>query len=133
MHGSKQYFFKAQGGMSLIGLIFVMAIIGVLAALGMKVAPGVMEYMAIKQAIVAAKASNGSPHDIMLSFDKNAQVKYISSIKGQDLIIDRSSGQTEISFAYDAHIALFGPVSLLIEYAGSTAPNAPAKKTTADE
>jgi type II secretory pathway pseudopilin PulG len=132
MHGSKQHFINAQRGVSLSGLIVVLAIIGVVAVFGMKVLPTYTEYRAIKAAIVAAKAAGGSVREMQQSFDKNADVSYVSSITGRDLVISKETGETEISFAYEKRIALAGNVSLVIDYAGTTdKTGVVAEKTTA--
>jgi type II secretory pathway pseudopilin PulG len=109
-----------QQGISLVGLIFVLAILGVLAVLGMKIVPTVSEYMAVKNAIAKAKTSGTTPQEIRSSFDKQADVAYITSITGKDLEVYNNGNGLEVSFAYDKKIPLVGPASLLIEYAGTT-------------
>jgi hypothetical protein len=110
-----------QQGISLVGLIFVLAILAGLAVIGMKVVPTVTEYNAIKNAVAKAKNDGSTPAAIRNSFDKQADVAYITSITGKDLEIASVGGDTEVSFAYDKKIPVAGPVSLLIEYAGTTA------------
>jgi len=110
-----------QAGVSLSGLIFVLAILGFIGVLGMKIVPTYSEYRAVVAAIKTAKATGGSVREMQQSFDNSATVNYISSISGKDLVIAKDNGETEISFAYDKKIPLFGPASLLLEYAGSTA------------
>ncbi len=120
MFGSKQEFLNRQRGISLSGLIVVLAIIAVIALVVMKVFPTFVEYRAIKSSIVAAKATNGTVREIQQSFDKNADINAIDAIKGTDLIISKDTGETEISFEYEKRIPLFANVSLLIDYAGTT-------------
>nr|WP_315256889.1 DUF4845 domain-containing protein [uncultured Duganella sp.] len=110
-----------QEGISLVGLIVVLALLGVVLVLGMKIVPTYTEYRAIQNAIVTAKAAGGSAAEIQRSFDASATASYISAISGRDLIIDKVNGETEISFAYDKKIPLVGPASLLLEYEGTTA------------
>ncbi len=110
-----------QRGLSLIGLMILLAIAGFIGLLGLKVLPTFTEYRAILNAIKEAKANSTTVRDAQMSFDKNASASYIESISSKDLIIGREDGGLEISFAYDKKIPLFGPASLLIEYAGTTA------------
>ncbi len=119
MHGPQQIF--KQRGVSLTGLIFVLAVLGFLALLGAKIVPTFTEFSAIKGAIAQAKKVGGGVREMQNSFNKNADVSYISTLTGKDLIFDKEGGETEISFAYEKKIGLFGPVSLVIDYAGSTA------------
>lgn len=117
-----------QSGVSLFGLIFILAIIGVIAVLGMKVVPTFTEYLSVKKAIVSAKAAGSTVAEVRSSFDKQAEVGYIDAISGKDLEIVKNGDGLDVSFAYQKKIPLFGPASLLMDYEGSTAPKIPAKK-----
>ncbi|MFS2003440.1 DUF4845 domain-containing protein [Duganella sp. CT11-25] len=120
---------KRQQGISVVGLIFVLAVLGFIGVLGLKIVPTYTEYRAIQNAIVTAKAAGGSVVEMQKSFDANAIAAYITSISGRDLIIAKENGETEISFAYEKKIPLVGPASLLLEYEGTTAKDGvkPAK------
>jgi type II secretory pathway pseudopilin PulG len=120
MQEFKQVFGNAQRGISLTGLIFVLAVLGVVAVFGMKLVPTYVEFSSIKDAIKSAKATNGSIREMQISFDKSADINDIESIKGSDLIISKESGETEISFAYEKRIPLAANVSVVIDYAGTT-------------
>jgi type II secretory pathway pseudopilin PulG len=120
-----------QRGISLTGLIFVLAVIGFIAVFAMKVFPTYLEYKASKDAIKAAKASGSTDLEMRQGFDKNADINRIEAITGKDLIISKDSGETELSFAYQKKIPIVANVSLLIDYAATTArsgvvPPAPA-------
>lgn len=109
-----------QGGLSLVGFIFVLAVLGGLAVLAMKVVPTVAEYFSVKKAVVQAKDNGGNPAEIRRAFDRQAEVGYITSISGKDLEIVQKEGSFEVGFSYEKVIPLFGPASLLLEYQGST-------------
>ncbi|QAU34256.1 DUF4845 domain-containing protein [Janthinobacterium sp. 17J80-10] len=120
-----------QQGISLVGLIFVLGVLAGIGLLALKIVPTVTEYMAVTKAVGKAKADGNSPAEIRSSFDKQADVAYITSITGKDLEVYNSGNGLEVSFAYDKKIPLVGPASLLIEYAGSTAKPG-AKKPAKD-
>ena len=65
------------------------------------------------------KASGNSVREIQASFDKQADVSYISSIKGGDLVIDKTDAA--LMFLSITKRDSIGRVSLLLEYEGSTA------------
>lgn len=117
-----------QTGITLVGLILVLAIVGLIAVLAMKVTPTVTEYFSIKKAIGSVKAAGGSIAEMRTAFDKQAEVGYIDAINGKDLTIVKNGDDTEISFAYQKIIPLVGPASLLLDYAGSTNANRLQKK-----
>jgi predicted lipid-binding transport protein (Tim44 family) len=112
-----------QRGVSLSGLIIILIILSIIAVLAMKVVPTIMEYQAIKNAVAAAQASGSTVREIQASFDRRAQVDYITSISGRDLEITREGNHLEVAFAYEKRIPLFGPVSLVINYADATSAN----------
>lgn len=112
---------RKQQGITLVGLILMLAVLGFIAVLGMKVVPSISEYMAVKNAMMKAKNTGGTPVDMRNAFDKAAYASYIESVSSKDLEITQVNGETEISFAYDKKIPLVGPAFLLIEYAGTTA------------
>lgn len=114
---------RAQRGISLTGLIVVIAILAFVGLTLAKVLPTYSEYSSIKQAIQTAKATGGGVREIQQSFNKAVQVDDITAITAKDLVISKETGETEISFAYEKKIPLFGNVSLLIDYAGTTAAN----------
>lgn len=123
---------RRQAGVSLTGLIFILAIIGMIAVLGMKIVPTVTEFMAIKKAIVTAKSAGTTPAEVRSSFDKQAEVGYIDSISSKNLEIVPQNGAMEVSFAYEKRIPLVGPASLLIDYQGSTTAKHSVKAKTAE-
>ena len=121
----KQY----ERGISLVGLIIVIAILGVIGLIGAQVLPTVIEYRAIVSAVDRAKKDGGdSIKNIQDSFNKSAEVGYITSISGRDLLIERNGAEFDISFAYEKKIPLVGPASLLMEYEGSTVKAGAKKK-----
>lgn len=119
---------RAQRGLSLLGLLFIAALITMAATLALNVAPTVNEYLAIKRAIVKARADGTDPRSIRGAFDRSAAVDDITSIDSKDLIVERlPNGEYAISFDYERRITLFGPVSLVIDYQGETG-KAPADR-----
>ena len=120
MAGKSVRSLSRQRGISLLGLISSLFMLGLLVLLGFKILPTYIEYRAISTAIVAAKAAGVTAPQIRSAFDNNASASYIESISGKDLVIDSSGGQIEVSFAYEKKIPLVGPASLVFDYAGST-------------
>lgn len=129
MHSYQNMSIKKHRGMSLVGLIFVLGILALIVVLASKIAPTVIEYMSIKKAINSVKTtSGGSAREIQAAFDKQADVSYITSVSGNDLIIEKTDTGLEISFFYTKKIPLVGPASLLLEYEGTTAKSGKVEK-----
>lgn len=112
---------KQQRGLSLTSLIVILIVLGFVGMIGAQIVPSFMEYRAICTAIATAKTAGNSVRDIQNSFNKAADVNYISAISAKDLEISKENGEFEISFEYQKKIHLVGPASLVLDYAGTTA------------
>jgi hypothetical protein len=120
MNGTTQATLHYQRGISITGLILVLAVIGFFGIMGAKIFPTVLEYKAVKNSIEVAKATNGTVREIQQSFDKNADINTIEAITGKDLIISKETGVTEVAFSYEKRIPLVANATLLIAYSGTT-------------
>ncbi len=113
---------RYQRGITLSGLLIWGFIIAMVALLGIKVAPEVMDYYKIKK-IVASTAANSNGKtvpEIRAIFDKYADVDYVKTITSTDLDISKEGNAVVIAFAYETRIPLFLNVSLLIDFQGSS-------------
>lgn len=114
---------KYQRGVALSGLIFWGIVLVLVLVLGMKVTPSVIEYFKIlkdSKATVAKMGPDSTVADVRKTFDRFAEVDHME-FKGNQLDVSKDGGKIVIEFAYEKRIPLFGNVSLLIDYKGSTA------------
>jgi multidrug efflux pump subunit AcrA (membrane-fusion protein) len=118
---------RQQQGTTLVGLIVMLSLFGVLAVLGLKVVPTVIEFMSIKKAIVAAKADGKTPAEVRASFDRQASTGYIDSISSKDLDVVKDGDELDINVAYQKKIPLIGPTWLLIDYSATTVKGVASK------
>lgn len=113
-------------------VIFLIGVVLALAAVGaMKIAPAYTEFMTIKKTITAVAAGEGrtgSVTEIRKAFDRRASIDNITAVTPGELEIGKDGGEVVISFAYEKRIPLFANVSLLIDFAASTAPGGGADK-----
>ena len=107
-------------GVTLIGLLAWAIIVGFVGYPLVRVVPTVTEFYTIRGVIerIAASPATTVP-EIRLAFDKQRQIDAtITSVMGKELDITKENERVVISFAYEKEIELFGPVFLLIKYAG---------------
>jgi hypothetical protein len=113
-------------------VVFLIGVVLALAAVGaMKVAPAYLDFITAKKAIVAVAAGEGrtgNVSEIRKAFDRRAAVDSISVVTGAEQEVSKDGGDVVISFAYAKKIPLFYNVSLLIDFAASTAPGAADKE-----
>jgi hypothetical protein len=106
-----------QGGISFLGLLFVVGVLACLAILGAQAFPTLVEYQAALKA--AQKASEGhTVAEVRQIFDKAAAIDDIQSVTGKDLDISKDGDKVIVKFAYSKEIHMFGPAYLLLKYAG---------------
>lgn len=114
-----------QYGVSFL-VVFLVGVVLALGAVGaMKIGPAYADFGTAKGAMLAVAASDGptaSVSEIRKAFDRRASVDNITVVTGSDLDISKDGGDVVISFAYTQKIPLFANVSLLIDFAASTAP-----------
>jgi hypothetical protein len=116
-------------GFLLIFLIGVMLALGAVGA--MKIAPAYVDFITAKKAIAAVAAGEGrtgNVTEVRKAFDRRANIDNITVVTPADLEISKDGGDVVISFAYAKKIPLFANVSLLIDFAASTAPGGGADK-----
>jgi hypothetical protein len=109
-----------QRGMSLVGLIFIGLIVVALLALGFKLVPAVVEYIAIERAVQKIKNEATTVRDIQAAFERHATIDDITSISSRDLDITKEGDRIVISYAYQKKIPILDNVSLVIDFAGTT-------------
>ena len=108
-----------QRGLSLIGLIFVGLIVVALLALGFRIVPAVIEYIAIERAVQKIK-NESTVRDIQAAFERHRTIDDITSITSKDLDITKEGDKVVVSYAYQKKIPILDNVSLVIDFAGTT-------------
>lgn len=121
---NKQPIIKQQG-MTFIGLVLVIAAVIFLAVIGMKVVPSYIEFFSVKKIIKSIgsdpKFNEMSKQDIIKSFDKGADIGYVTVIKGSDLVIEKSSTGYIVSATYQVVTPIVANASVLLDFNTSTA------------
>jgi hypothetical protein len=116
---------RKQRGLTLVSMIVVCVLVLMVALVGIKVAPEVIEYYAILKSVKATAqdpATRGAGvADIRRNYDTRKSIDNVKSIGGADLDISKEGNDVVISFAYSKKIPLTGPVSLVIDFEGSSA------------
>ncbi|WP_238342710.1 DUF4845 domain-containing protein [Polaromonas vacuolata] len=103
--------------MSLISLVFFLAVLGFAGVMIAQVFPTLIEKQAITKA--ASKAADGQTvSDVRAIFDRAALVDDIHSVAGKDLDIRKEDDKTIVLFAYNREIHIAGPAYLLLKYSG---------------
>jgi hypothetical protein len=108
---------STQRGISLIGLIFVAAVLAMTGVVAAQVFPTAIEFMAVQKAVQKAAAGQ-SVQEIRDIFDKAGSIDDIKSISGKDLEVSKEGDKVVVAFNYQREIHLAGPCFLLLKYQG---------------
>jgi Tfp pilus assembly major pilin PilA len=112
-----------ERGLSLIGTIFVLAILGFVAVVGLKLVPAYIEYFAVKKVLAAMVHSGdtkGTVAEIKKAFDRRSLIDDIHSLKGEDLDVTKEGGTVVVSANYSVKVPLVANVSACIDFSTST-------------
>jgi hypothetical protein len=111
-----------QSGLTIIGFIFVAAVVVSLALLGFRVAPAYIEYFSVQKIMrqMMAETRDGvTINEIRRDFDRRTGAEYIDSVHPSDLELSKEGNVITVSAAWQTTLHLFGNVSLLLDFYAS--------------
>jgi hypothetical protein len=108
-------------GMSLIGFVFVAALVAGLGIIAFRAVPIYNEFFTVRKILRAIDVGNNdiTPVEIRRQFDLKAAADYVSDIRSRDLEISKENGRVIISVTYSKTVPLFANVSLLFDFDAS--------------
>jgi hypothetical protein len=110
---------QRQGGLSILGFIFVAAVVVIFAMIGFRTLPSYVEYFTVKKVLAKTleDAKEGfSMYDFRRSFDLKASADYIDSVSGRDIDVTKQGNQLVATAAWSKTLHLVGNMSLLLEF-----------------
>jgi hypothetical protein len=114
---------RTQGGMTLIGFIIVLAVIGFAAYIGMKLVPMYSEFYAVKSALKGLKAepgiANQAPAKIQDLFFRRLYISYSENVKPANVTLERADGGWVMSVDYEVRKPLIGNLDVVGKFSTS--------------
>ena len=111
---------KRQQGMTFIGLLCILVLVGVVVYAGIRLIPVYLNYMNVVHNLnlVASEVDNGSATatTIRTAVEKHFNVDYIDYPSVKDLKITRDNGNWKIEANYDDQAPLFANVAILLTF-----------------
>jgi hypothetical protein len=109
-----------QRGISFIGLILSAIGLIFVAVLGMKLVPSYIHSAQIAQILkeIAKDPAmqSASIKDIKDSYNKRANINYITDITSEDIEIDKEDGQLSLRASYSVKIPIVSNITLLLDF-----------------
>ena len=110
---------RKQSGHTMLGFLFVAAVVIVVVIVGFRILPAYIEYFSVQQALGdalgQAKEVNNTA-EIRKAFQKRVDAGYIESVGGRDLDVRKVGNEYVASVAWTRKLPLVSNVSLLIEF-----------------
>lgn len=114
---------EQQKGMTFLGYVIVLGVIGFFAIMAMKLAPLYLEYQSVVKIMngVAQEATAAStPASVRSTIQKRLDVNNITRINAKDFVIKRDRGTT-LSIDYEARTQFMGNLWFLLVFEHSVA------------
>ncbi|RRN79207.1 MULTISPECIES: DUF4845 domain-containing protein [Pseudoxanthomonas] len=96
---------RKQGGLSLVGFLMVLAVLGFAAYVGMKLFPMYQEYYAVRSAMKGLSNEPGvadmSPQRIQELFFRRLYINYSENVKPQNVKFERANGGWVMRVTYE--------------------------------
>jgi hypothetical protein len=109
---------RAQRGLSMIGFLFVAAVIVVVAIVGFRMVPSYVEYYTVQSAVEKSLRDAPDPTAAVIkkSFEKYIAADYIDSVTASDLVVAKEGNVITASVAWQKQLHMVGNVSLLLDF-----------------
>ncbi|MGH8726717.1 MAG: DUF4845 domain-containing protein [Burkholderiales bacterium] len=112
-------------GLSMIGFLFVIVVVGFLVVFLFKLIPAYVEYFSIKNALSAmardSELQNASPQAIRSAFSRRVQIDDIKAIEPADIGIEKDGGNLVLSTSYSKRVPIIGHFNACLDFSITTA------------
>lgn len=108
---------RTQSGMTLIGFVIVLAVVGLFAYVGMKLVPMYSEYYAVKQALKGLASEPGiadrDPAKIQDLFFRRLYISYAENVKPENVDIKRGDDGWVMTVDYEIRKPIIGNLDVV--------------------
>lgn len=116
---------KRQQGLSLVGFIFLAAVVGFVLFTAFRCVPAWTEYFSLKKVLQATANEFGvdaAPAVIRNAYEKRSQIDDLP-VRGTDLDVRKENGRIVLSVSYARRVHVAGNMSLLFDFEASATGN----------
>lgn len=109
-----------QRGLSLLGFLLVLALVAVIALIGMRLFPIYSEYYSVVGAMENLKNQPGieqkSPPEIKELFFRRLYVNYVESVEQKNVLVRRGNRGMEIRVKYEVRRPMVGNLDIVASF-----------------
>ena len=110
---------KRQQGLTILGFIFVAAVVGIFVMVGFRTLPSYIEYFTVKKVLARTLQDSKegfSMYQFRRDFDLKASADYIDSVNGSDIEVSKEGNNLVATATWSKTLHLIGNMSLLLEF-----------------
>jgi hypothetical protein len=116
----KQSMRRRELGMTFIGLLCILAMVGIIGYAGVRLVPVYLNYMKIVRTMESTasevKGDNPDPAAMRLSFDRHWTIEDITVVTDKDIEIVKDESGVSMHIAYDDFAPYIGNISLAVHF-----------------
>ncbi len=114
---------RMQSGMTLIGFVIVLAVVGLFAYIGMKLVPMYSEFYAVKSALKGLSAEPGiadqDPAKIQDLFFRRLYISYAENVKPENVKIKRVDAGWQMDVNYEVRKPIISNLDVVGKFAAT--------------
>lgn len=112
---------RTQHGLSMIGFLFVTAVVLIVALLAFRMIPAYIEYYTIQKALegALADANDLSVATIRRAMDRRLAADYADAVSPKDVEVSKAGNVVTAAVSWEKRLPLVSNVSLLLEFNAS--------------
>ena len=109
-----------QSGITFIGMLFILGMLGLVLYAGVRLLPVYLNYLKVARSMDAAagefKSENPDPGAVRRSLEKHWQIEDISAVDSKEVEITKDEGGMVLHVAYDEAAPYISNVSLSVHF-----------------
>jgi Domain of unknown function (DUF4845) len=116
----KQFMRQRQQGMTFIGLLCILAVVGLIGYAGIRLIPVYLNYMKLARTLESAasefKGESGSLDAVRKSLDRHWAIEDITGIDQKEIEITQDDGGLQLHAVYDGVVPYIANISLSVHF-----------------
>jgi hypothetical protein len=116
----RQPFPHRQRGMTFIGILVILGLVGMIGYAGLRLVPLYLNYMKVTRSMEATagefKSDNADPGAIHHALDKHWQIEDISAVEAKEVEVTKDEAGVSLHVAYDDVAPYIANVSLSVHF-----------------
>jgi Tfp pilus assembly protein PilE len=109
---------RNERGLTIIGFVFVAAIVVIFALVGFRVLPAYVEYFQVQKALQGALEDSETANlaEVRRNFDRRISASYVDSVRPTDVTVSRQGNQIVASIVWQRILPMIGNASILLDF-----------------